>query len=353
LCYRNGWTTISEDQSIGKNAFHKRCVAPYTTVGAAQWKPPSELELPYFNRYLAKKAFYGFHAGISALIWPYFHFRHRFFQKNQARILMYHCVSDFPREKDIPYDNVPPSLFRLHMDILLADHFNVISLGTLAGILKAGEDIPPRTIVVSFDDGYKNNYLNALPILEERRFKASFFVIVGEMGRNEPFNHLLWDGKSRTYYRDNPESRLPINKAEVREIRELGHDIGSHGMTHRSIGNLSYGEGWKEILRSKAILEETVAAPVSLFSYPFGSRSYNDFNPQTEAILRQTGYDAACTAEIGAVSKKSELYQLTRIPVRETDTHFRFRQKLMGAFEWIAPFRKAFQKNVTRIDNVL
>ena len=277
----------------------------------------------------------------------------RFFPGNQARILTYHSVSNFPSEKAIPYDNVPPELFRTHMEILARDRFNVISLRDLARIIEVNREIPPRTIAITFDDGYKNNHLNALPVLEEMGFKAAFFVIAGGLGMNEPFKHLLWDRAAKDHYRKDPESRLPMNWVEVRELRERGHEIGSHGMTHRSIGNQPYKEGKEEIVRSKEFLEEVVAGPVTLFAYPFGAKSYNDFNRWTETILRQAGYKAACTGEIGAVSLKSDLYELARIPVRETDTPLRFRQKLSGAFEWINPFKRAFQKTMPRIDKVL
>ena len=286
------------------------------------------------------------------MIWSYIRARESFFPRNQARILMYHCVSNFPREREIPYDNVPPELFRAHMRILEKDCYNVISLDDLAIILKTNLTIPPRTICITFDDGYKNNYLNALPILEDMKFKAAFFVIAGEMGMKAPFKHLLWDEAAKDYYRQNPESRLPMKWGEVRELRDLGHDIGSHGMTHRSIGNLHSEEGLKEIARSKEILEEAIAGPVTLFSYPYGAKGYNDFNRRTETMLQNVGYAAACTGEIGSVSNGKNLYELPRIPVREIDTPSYFKQKLSGAFEWINPFKRAFQITMPRIDRV-
>lgn len=266
---------------------------------------------------------------------------------------MYHCVSVFPREREIPYDNVSPDLFRTHMCILKKERFNVIPLSGLMKIVEAKRDIPPNSIAITFDDGYKNNHLNALPTLEDIGFKAAFFIIAGAMGMNEPFKHLIWDKTAKDYCRLAPESRLPMNRSEVRELRELGYEIGSHGMTHRSIGNLSYKEGSGEIFRSKEVLEEAIEGPVTLFSYPFGSRKYNDFNQQTRTILWQAGYKAACTGEIGPVSKGDNLYELARIPVRETDTPFRFRQKLSGDFEWINPFKKVFQNTMPRLDKVL
>ena len=309
--------------------------------------------MTHSTRYLIKTTFYGIQGIVSALIWPYFRFRERFYPKNQARILTYHCVSEFPREREIPYDNVSPDQFTTHMHILKKELFNVMPLGDLVHILETNRNIPPKTIVITFDDGYKNNYLNALPVLEEAGFKAAFFVIAGELGKNEPFRHLLWDKAARDRFRSNPESRLPMNAAEICELHKKGHEIGSHGLTHRSIGNLPHPECIQEIIRSKEILEKAIAERVSLFSYPFGAKSYNDFNKRTSDMLRKSGFKAASTSEIGAVTLRTGLYELARIPVRETDTPFRFRQKLSGAFEWVNPFKTAFQKTMPRIDKDL
>jgi peptidoglycan/xylan/chitin deacetylase (PgdA/CDA1 family) len=308
--------------------------------------------LSYSRRYFLKKAFYGFQKIVTSIIWPWFLFQERFFPPNLARILTYHCVTDFPKEKEIPYDNVPPALFEFHMRILEKGRFNVIPLGDLAAILESKKNIPPRTLAITFDDGYKNNFLNALPVLEKRGFKSTFFVIAEGIKRDEPFQHLLWDAASTKYYHENPLSRLPMNAQELRTLRALGHEIGSHGLQHRSIGNLASAEARDEIIRSKEILEDVIKGPVNLFAYPFGAGSYGDFNSVTLHMLRQAGYRAACTGEISAVTRGSHLYELPRIPVRETDTPLRFKQKLFGAFEWINPFKRIFQKKMPRIDKV-
>lgn len=302
------------------------------------------------KRYLAKWAFYSFQGLASYLIWPYFRLRRHLFPENQARILTYHCVSQFPKEREIPYDNVPPELFADHMHILEKEHCQVVSLSDLVHMLEANQTIPPKTIVITFDDGYKNNYLNALPVLEKMGFKASFFIIAGGLGMQKPFKHLLWDEAARTHFRSNPETRLPMNALEVRGILEEGHEIGSHGLTHRSVGNLPYKEGMEEIIRSKEILEDVIGENISLFAYPFGAKSYNDFNQRTSSMLMESGFKAACTGEIGSITLGNGLYELARIPIRETDTPFRFKQKLYGAFDWINPFKRAFQKAIPRID---
>jgi peptidoglycan/xylan/chitin deacetylase (PgdA/CDA1 family) len=309
--------------------------------------------LKYSKRYLTKIVFYGFQRAVSSLIWPLYGFQERFFPKNQARILMYHCVSDFPCEKAIPYDNVPPELFKTHMKILASEHYNVISLRVLAKAIESKQDIPPRTITITFDDGYKNNYLNAFPILENMGFCATFFLIVNAINKRQPFEHLLWDTASRRHFLRHPESRLPFNWREVQEMARNGMEFGSHGLTHRSIGYLEPEAARREIFESKAVLENAISKKVKCFSYPFGSHIYSDFNAQTEGILRDAGYEGACTTEIGAVSKGNSVYELRRIPIRETDNSTAFKQKIVGAYDWVGSCKRMFQRNMKRVDRIM
>jgi peptidoglycan/xylan/chitin deacetylase (PgdA/CDA1 family) len=309
--------------------------------------------LRYSKRYLAKKIFYGFQGAISALIWPFFRFQDRYFPPNQARILMYHNVVHFPLEKEIPYDNVPPELFHAHMRILKHGAFHVISLRELVSLMSLNQAIPPRTIAITFDDGYKNNYTNALPVLLEAGLRATFFIIAGSVGKHKSFDHILWDRMSKQHFRKHPDSRLPISWSEIKELLHCGMEIGSHGLTHRSIGNLDKDEAQREIIRSKEILEEAIASSVTSFAYPFGSKSYNDLNRTTASLLMEAGYKDGCTTEIGAVNRGDSVYELKRIPVRETDHAISFKRKLIGCFDWVQIGKAVFQKNMRRVDKVL
>lgn len=266
---------------------------------------------------------------------------------------MYHNTADFPREKYVPYDNVPPALFERQMGVLTKDSYNVVTLGELIRIMRNKGGIPPKTVVITFDDGYKSNYLGAFPILKKMGLRATFFLIADSIGMDQPFRHLLWDERAVRTFHKYPETRLPLNRNEVSTLLSYGNEIGSHGMTHRSIGNLKLTDARVEIAGSKAILEKATDAVVNLFSYPFGSKNYNDFNSETSVMLKDAGYECACTGEIGAITDQSEPYELPRIPIRETDTPFFFRQKVTGSFDWVSIFKTAFQNKMPRIDKVL
>ena len=265
---------------------------------------------------------------------------------------MYHSISHFPPERNIPYDNVPPRLFKAHMRILKQENFHIIRLSQLISLMHNNEPIPPKTIVVTFDDGYKNNVLNAFPILQQEGYNATFFLIAGAIGTHQPFRHTLWDAASRDYHRKDPDSRNPMNWDDARELAAGGNDIGSHGVTHRSLGRLTCEESSVEILQSKKMIENAANTHVRCFSYPFGSCVYGDFNASSEQLIATAGYKCACTTEIGPVTKNDNLYQLNRIPVREKDTWFFFKQKLMGTYDWVNMGKRFFQHRFPRIDKV-
>lgn len=301
----------------------------------------------------AKQFFYRLQHCISYLIYPYLRIKEQVRPKGCARILMYHSITDFPPERGIPYDNVPPWLFEHQMSILVKENYNMITMDSLVEIIKNGNEIPTRTIVLTFDDGFKNNFIYAFPILKRRGLKATFFFIADSIGKKEPFKHLLWDDASIKYCSEHPESRLPMDLDEIKELKSYGMEIGSHGLTHRSVGNLDPEQAKSEIFGSKKILEDAINDSVRFFSYPFGSKAYNDFNIFTLKVLEDAGYEAACTAEIGAIFGRDNVYELRRIPIREGDNDSLFRQKLVGAYDWVNMFKWMFQLHVDRTDKAL
>lgn len=265
---------------------------------------------------------------------------------------MYHSTCQFPREREIPYDNIFPGLFKEHLRILKQGRFRVILLRELISLIQGNESIPPRTIVITFDDGYKNNVLNAFPLLQQVGFRATFFLIAGAIGAKKPFRHLLWDSASRICQSKNPFARVPMTWDDACELVLDGNDLGSHGMTHRSLGRMTPKESSAEILESKNMIERRTNISVTSFSYPFGSIVYGDLNESLQDALAESGYGCACATEIGPVKSTDNLFQLKRIPVREQDTPFFFKQKLIGAYDWVNRGKRFFQSHFPRIDKV-
>jgi len=162
---------------------------------------------------------------------------------------MYHSVNPAAsRENRLA---VPVDAFGRQMRYLKARHYNVVPLGSLAPLIKEKKKIPPRTIAITFDDGYKDNYTYAFPILKKYKLPATFFIIVNEVDRPQN-DRLNWN--------------------EIKEMQDSGLiTIGSHCMGPEPLINLKSEKQIKyEIFESKRAIEEKLGARVMVFSYPEG-----------------------------------------------------------------------------------
>lgn len=276
-----------------------------------------------------------------------------FRKEEEIRVLMYHKVSNLPRERQVPYCNVPISSFEAQMKYLAESRFDVLPLEALGAWLKGGKRAGNRKkVVITFDDGFQDNYLYAYPILKKYRLPAAFFVIVDYIGRNKVFDHLRWDAPSLADRQKHPSHWLPMTWEMLNEMMRNGMSIGSHTMSHRSLSKLTPAEIRHETVQSKKILEERLQAEISLFSYPFGSPVYGDFNAATEAALKEAGYTLACTTGWGANRKGGSPYRLKRIPVYDHDTLFDFKCKVHGGTDWVENCKNLWQRFVRRDDKV-
>ena len=129
---------------------------------------------------------------------------------------MYHYLSEPPPGADVYRIDlsVSPELFAQHLDLLQAAGYTTVSLYDLADFLAHGTPLPPQPVIITFDDGYRDNYENAFPLLRARGMKATFFVISDFMDEERP-EYLTWD--------------------MAREMLAAGMSIESHGRNHFSL----------------------------------------------------------------------------------------------------------------------
>jgi peptidoglycan/xylan/chitin deacetylase (PgdA/CDA1 family) len=244
---------------------------------------------------------------------------------------------------------VSPARFERQMRALRDAGYSTVPLAALVRRLEGPPGgRPGRCAVVTFDDGLRGQVANALPILERHGFAATFFLIAGAVGMEAPLPHLepAADGA------ESPAEWLPISWVEARRLVERGFEIGSHSVSHRSLGGLPPEEIDREARASKGILERRLGVPVELFAYPFGSRAYGDFDRGTRDLLRRAGYHGACTTVVGTIGPGDDPLALSRVPVEEADGPFRMRCKLAGAYDWVGPVKSLWQRLVAREDRV-
>ncbi|HEX9428563.1 MAG TPA: polysaccharide deacetylase family protein [Candidatus Polarisedimenticolia bacterium] len=286
---------------------------------------------------------------VTAALYPFYLLSERL-GRGRLAVLMYHQVGR-PLEGVRGGDEcVSPHTFETQIRTLLHAGYRATSLRSLLGGRPGASSFIGRQFVVTFDDGYRGQFENALPVLRRYKIPATFFLVAGAVGTGRPLSHLCSDGEER--HDGVPEEWRSLGWDQARRLAGEGMTIGSHSLSHRSLGRLEAAEIEDELRRSKAILERGAGARVELFAYPFGSGAYGDFDRGIQGILRRAGYLGACTTVVGRNDAGIDPYALRRIPMEEGDGPFRVRCKLVGAYDWVGPAKSLWQKLVPRRDRV-
>lgn len=214
-------------------------------------------------------------------------------------ILAYHKVGD----TDEAY-SVAPADFERQMAWLAGHGYTAVSLTDLLGHLTAGKALPAKPIVITFDDGYEDNYLTALPIMEKHGMKATVFVITDSVGQAP---YMDWD--------------------QIRAMRSRGTEMGSHTLAHRVLTDLPPAERLRDARASKEALEWQLNTRIRFLAYPFGK-----FDPATADAARQAGYLGACSTLTGLNRPGDDVYALKRINIPRSGMGLlEFRLRLLRA----------------------
>jgi peptidoglycan/xylan/chitin deacetylase (PgdA/CDA1 family) len=181
-------------------------------------------------------------------------------------------------------------------------HFRVVPLPTLVGTLEAGGRLR-RELAITLDDGYRDNFDVAAPVLERLSLPATFFVVTRWLGTETvPF----WDAQRGV--------RHPwMTWDDVRSLHRRGFDIGAHTRTHVDLGAVPTSVAEEEIAGAAHELREQLgAAPVS-FAYPFGGRRH--LTEPNRAIVKTVGLRCCCANFGGTVERTTDPFRLPRVPV--------------------------------------
>jgi peptidoglycan/xylan/chitin deacetylase (PgdA/CDA1 family) len=239
-----------------------------------------------------------------------------------VRILFYHRISDDPDELA-----VGRRAFREQMDYLASASYRVVDVLQAVDLLASGE-LPPRTIGLSFDDGYLDVAEEALPLLADRGFRATVFVAPAVV-----------DGWARfTWY----ETQPPLLGWE--EIVELDREgtlrFEAHSLTHPNLTALRDAAAREEIMGSKAALEARLGRPVQAFSYPSGL-----FGIRERELVAAAGFRCAVSCEPGLNTRATDRLALRRRQVDARDTLLDFRAKVGGGHDTPLPLRGVYRRS--------
>jgi peptidoglycan/xylan/chitin deacetylase (PgdA/CDA1 family) len=201
---------------------------------------------------------------------------------NTLRVLMYHKITD-----TAPNSIAVSVTSFAEQQRFLRDYYAVVSLEQVRRWFFQNEPLPARAVLLTFDDGYRDNLLNAYPILARYGHPAVLFVPTSFVGSTRPLPH-------DHGFPPNPT----LNWDEIRQMLDL-FEVGAHGCTHRVLTRIPSKEAHDEIVNSKRAIEARLNLAVRAFSYPKGS--IRDFSPELEKYVRHAGFDIAFTTRPGIV----------------------------------------------------
>jgi peptidoglycan/xylan/chitin deacetylase (PgdA/CDA1 family)/GT2 family glycosyltransferase len=222
-------------------------------------------------------------------------------------VLMYHAFSaDDEGDRFV----VSRRDFRRQLRLLRLLGYRVLRFEQLAQLLRAGEVPPPRSVVLTIDDGYADNLTVALPLLSRYRVPATLFVISRRLGATNALG-------------DEGASRPMLSADELLRLHGKWVTIGAHTRTHPGLTEIGAEARTEEVEGSRADLAELLGEPIASFAYPFGKH-----DRATVRAVAQAGYEGACTVEIRPARLGEDPLRIPRIEVRGGDSLATFLRKL-------------------------
>ena len=213
---------------------------------------------------------------------------------------------------------VSPENFAKQMEFLKNKGYQVITLDELVEGIKNKKRFKRNELVITFDDGYKENFEYAYPILKKFGFPAIIFLVSDYMGNEKRF----------------------LNWNQIRIMSKGGISFGGHTKTHCYLGLEKNDQViWEQVGDCKKSIEQEIGVPVKYFCYPTGG-----FNEKVKEIVKEAGYKGACTTNRGFVSLNSDVYELKRVKITNSDMvkPLSFWMKLSGYYNLIRSKKNSY-----------
>ncbi|HEU0046386.1 MAG TPA: polysaccharide deacetylase family protein [Nitrososphaera sp.] len=284
------------------------------------------------------------------------------------QILTFHRLT---RQRDPFFPGLPVEVFARQVEFL-AGNYTLVDLAELIRQLERGKSIPKNAVVLTFDDGYRDNYELAFPVLRRYQIPATIFLTTAFVSEQD----ILWNDKvcfalkhtkctemtvncdgERHFWLHTIEQRLAAAKemlwylfhiahthklafidqlltqldihdfgelwesmltwGQIRHMKQNGVNFGAHTVTHPVLSRLPLEQAREEVQRSKRDIEREIDGPVDLFAYPVGRPL--DFNEDLKTLVRELGFKAAVTTVFGTNTAETDRYALHRVGPDEED----------------------------------
>lgn len=242
-------------------------------------------------------------------------------KKYEMPVIMYHRVIKDESEKGVHGTYVTVEQFEEQMKYLKKKGYETVTFKDLLNNrYKQRFDKNKKWIMLTFDDGYKDNYENAFPILKKYQFKGIIYVLDG-------IEYNKWDVDNP----GNPEKRFTLmNQDELLEMQNYGIEFGGHTSTHPRLAELSTEQVKSEIINSKSNIEKIIGKELLSFAYPYGS-----LNEEVKRIPQEAGYKFAVATDSGSIVFSDDLFEIRRIGIFPTNNLFNFKRKVSGKYNFI------------------
>jgi peptidoglycan/xylan/chitin deacetylase (PgdA/CDA1 family) len=212
---------------------------------------------------------------------------------NRLVILLYHDLvedeSALPTEAYLRDRAITRNNFQAQMQHLVDEGYQSLTMEEYFACRENHRPLPEKSVIITFDDGFRSHYEIGYRILSELGLKGTFFVVGS------------WIDRSGF-----------LNREQLREMHEGGMEIGSHGHTHTFLAYLSKDEVYQELKESKDALEQTIGARIDHFAYPGGH-----YKRWMWKQLKETGYKGASSCLYGWNDVRSNPYLLRRVDIRQ------------------------------------
>lgn len=238
------------------------------------------------------------------------------YNRSMVPILMYHQIGE-PAPKGAPYRSltVHPSSFRRQMLWLRRFGYRGLSMRDVMPYVRGEKQ--GKVVGLTFDDGYRNVYRNALPVLTEMGFTATNYFVARQLGGGN-----VWD-----YDKEIAHSDL-MSAEEMRDWARQGMEVGSHTLDHPYLPKLTDAEALAQIQQSRTELEQVLGQAVTAFCYPYGGE-----DARLRTMVRSVGYTNATTTAGGLARPDDDAYGLPRVTVARSTHILRFLQKCLTRLE--------------------
>jgi peptidoglycan/xylan/chitin deacetylase (PgdA/CDA1 family) len=262
-------------------------------------------------------------------------------------VLCYHRVlPEFLEDDNAPIYSIRPETFESQMAFLNRQGFRSLSIREYAEIARGLRPAPPRSVLITFDDGYGDNYAIAWEIAQRHKIKLNLFICTAIIDLMTPVvmmedGCVPWNESIQkelrpdllSHIRRYPHLWRPMTWQELGEMRDAGVEIGFHSHGHRNLARLTPVELAEDIDTGVAIFQKRLGNRPAFFALPYGC--YGSYSSEVTAFLRRFEPEVIFSTHMGRARLPSDRLIFPRHCVHQADNLDAFHRKLLGAYDWV------------------